>query len=179
MTTQTNNIFLWVNQRSTGFAPFPNFRSRKLDPAMADLVERYQIGALQDDIAAHRAGQACTVELDALIRLVSGYSDASNYPVFRGLALDELPRLGDIHDEPSLNGWSLYPKTALNLARVQNGKFHVILREKCGHDDSTFYLDEWEDEVLRPPLRKTVTAITQGTVNMYRVPQSLWVVDIG
>lgn len=173
------NIFSWMERESEGFVALQNCRNKNLAAEILTLIESYQRGEYFCDIRAHRDGAICTSDLVTLIDTASKHCDASNLTLFRGLALDRLPKAGQLFSEHSVSGWTVHPKTAFNIARVQQGKYHVIVREKCKLNEPALYLDEWENEFLRPPFAKTVAAVLHGTVQFYNKPRSLWVVDIG
>jgi hypothetical protein len=174
-----DNIIPWIDTVSQGSPGIPNFRSRNFGKSSQDLIELYQLNGLAKDIFAHRAGLPCSGGLQSLIALTAAHRDAGRFPLYRGIAMDTVPKVGEVHTEASISGWSLYPKVALGLARLQTPPHHAILIDRCGEDDAALYIDEWEHELIRPPFARAITAVEGGDVRVYGVYESIHLVTLG
>ncbi|EAV40510.1 hypothetical protein SIAM614_21522 [Stappia aggregata IAM 12614] len=136
------------------------------------------MGGLQVDIQAHRDGEKPSQNLEKLIGLAKKFSDSSNLVVYRGISVDEVPIKGSVLSLKGISGWSLYPNVALGLAKVQLGQHKLVMREKCQLSEQGLFIDEWEQEIIRLDLTKSVTRITKGTRSTPLGDESVYVLDL-
>lgn len=174
-----DKLLAWIESSSQGFAGIPNFRTRSFGQNEKDLIEAYQLSGLAGDIHAHRQDGVMSPRLATLLELILRHTDASSRWIFRGVGLDGLHSIGDVFQEQSISGWTLYPKIALNLARVQKRQYNVVFAERCGQDTAGLYIDEWEEEIVRPPLTKIVGEITHGVFDVRGVRENIALITIG
>ncbi|NUB44141.1 hypothetical protein GEU84_007090 [Fertoebacter nigrum] len=172
------NLEEWFAAKSKGFAPFAAWQNWVEAPEHRNLLEAYQFGVLAGDIRAHRNGDQMSVALAGLAHLVQTRCDAGGYEVYRGLCLNGPLAAGSVHEERSMNGWSLYPSIALRLAMAQGSANMIVLRQRLPPGSPSLYLDDWEHEVLRPPFVATVERAVVGLVRFLGVSLLVSVVDL-
>lgn len=132
-----------------------SFRERGFAAEDIERIEAFQLGAMAIDVREHRDGGPPGADLAALIALVASSRIEMSCFVFRGLAM-MAARMATPHEERSLNSWSLYPSIAMRTALAQGSASIVILRDRMDPGDAALYLDDFEHEVVRPPLRLTL-----------------------
>lgn len=157
----------WLDETSIGFAPFPGYEVRGLDPKLVELLNAYQLGVFADDLATSRASGAETPALIALRSCVECYTDVTGFTVYRGLSISNSPEMLDRYVEHSISSWTLFSRNALNKAMAAPQGDRILLRYRLKSKDAALYIDNWEEEVLRGRLSDRIVGLSNHKVSPF------------
>lgn len=161
------DVAQWHVRKSSGTAPFSSYDKRRLAPSVMELVRDFQDEGLSSDIALVRQGGQSSHRLRRLEELVASSFDAPRYYIYRGLRADGTAlNMRNRLEEPTINSWSLFPGTALAIARARGAGDCVIVRDRLSPGSAAFYVDDYEHEIIRPALSVETRCMARSLVKL-------------